>query len=79
MALRSVTDASFAGEVGAIGEPLRPKGGILIAFGNADALKKEETHIHPLCHQSATLQRVVRATYQAETYQMQLGVEHVDV
>ena len=48
-------------------------------LGIADAGTAKETYIHPLFHQSATLKRVCRATYQAETYQMQLGVEHVDV
>ena len=49
------------------------------ALGNADALRRAETYVHPLYHQSASFKRVVRATYQAETYRMQLGVEHVDV
>ena len=55
------------------------QGGILIALGNASVLTEEQTHMHPLFHQRTTLKRVVRATYQAETYQMQLGVEHADI
>ena len=73
MALLSATDASHAQELGENGEPYRSQGGILIMLGSADVLKNEETNIHPLYHQSATLKRVVRATYQAETYQVQLG------
>ena len=48
-------------------------------IGSAGLLKNDETNIHPLYHQSATLTRFVRATYQADTYQVHLGVEHVDV
>ena len=78
MALRPVTDANFASEV-ADGEAQRYQGGTLFALGIADALGREETHIDPLYHQIPTLQRVVRSTYQAETHQMQPGVDHVDV
>ena len=79
MSLLSVTDASFANGVGDDGEHLRSQGGILIRLGNAYVFTKEHTHLHPLFHQSTTFKRVVRATCQAETCRMQLGVEHVDI
>ena len=73
MSLIPVVDASFANEIGARGEMLRSQGGILISVGNVDALEKERTHIHPVSHEGTTLKRVVRATYQAVSYQMQRG------
>ncbi|MDA8584112.1 hypothetical protein N9L68_07745, partial [bacterium] len=42
-------------------------------------LPEQQTHLHPLYHQITTLKRVVRVTYQADTYHMKLGVEHVDI
>ncbi len=54
-------------------------GGILIFLGSPDVLKKVFTHVHFLFHHSCTIKSVCRATYQAETYQLQLGVEQVDV
>ena len=61
---------SLTQEGGQNEEMLRYQGGILLALGNGDVLKKEHTHIHLIFHQSTTLMRVVRATCQAETYHM---------
>ena len=75
-----VTDASFAEEKDPkSGEPYRSQGGKIIMLATPSALDGKEMWFHPVSFSSNILRRVCRATYQAETYQLQLGVESGDL
>ena len=48
-------------------------------LANRDFVDKGLGPVHLVSHSSSVLRRVVRATFQAETYRLQLGVESGDL
>ena len=75
-----VSDASWAEEVDVItGEPHRSLGGMALALATPSFLTDGSGFLHVLYLASRIIHRVCRATIQAETYQLELGVGHLDV
>ena len=80
-----VTDASHANEeeFGLVDgkkktESHRSQGGRMQLLGNASEIHNDKLKCHLIGHASNTLKRVCRATVQAETYGLTLGVEEGD-
>jgi hypothetical protein len=75
-----VSDASWAEEVDVItNEPHRSLGAMALALANPSFLTDGSGFLHVVFMSSSIIHRVCRATIQAETYQLELGVEHLDV
>ena len=79
-----VSDASHGGEEEwldewEIREPFRSQGGRLILLCNRDVIEGTQTHCHLVSFSSNVVRRVCRSTIQAESYQLQLSVEHADL
>ena len=80
LAVGSIGDASHGQELEEeTGEPFRSQGAKLTILAPTDLATTELTKFHLVAHSSTTLRRVVRATVQAETYQLQLNVEAGDI
>ena len=56
-------------------EPFRSQGGKLVFLADPSILTNKEAMMHLISFSSAALKRVLRATIQAEVYQLQLTVE----
>ncbi len=80
LAVGSIGDASHGQEIDErYGEPFRSQGTNPTIIAPSDLASVKETRFHLVAHSSTTLRRVVRATVQAETYQLQLNVEAGDI
>ena len=75
-----ITDASHGDEQDeASGTPYRSQGGRIVALATPNIMSGGVIGLHVIGYASNSLQRVVSSTMQAETYQLQLGVEAGDV
>ena len=75
-----VSDASWAEEVDVItGEPHRSLGAMALCLTTPSFPTDGSGFLHVVYMSASIIHRVCRATIQAETYQLELGVEHLDV
>ena len=73
LGVRTVTDASFAGELGMKSQQGRMH--FLCPSSQVRDPKCEKFTVLPISYVSTTIKRVCRATLQAEAYSLQSGVE----
>ena len=80
MVVLIVTDASHGDETDEkSGTPYRSQGGRIVALATPSAMVSGVCGVHIIGFASHSLHRVVSSTMQAETYQLQLGVEAGDI
>ena len=80
MIMLSITDASWSDEKDPdTGEEHRSLGGRITAFGTPSYVSEDSGYLHVIGFGCTLIHRVCRATLQAETYQLSLGVEHMDL
>jgi Reverse transcriptase (RNA-dependent DNA polymerase) len=78
MVMVTVTDASWGNEKVMIGdelEPHRSQRGRVIALANPDIVQGDMANVYVIDYSSTMIDRVCRATMQAETYALTAGVE----